>query len=303
MDNPKTILSASRRTDIPGCYSPWFLDGITRGQFTITNPFNRQSRIVDVTPQAVHTIVFWSKNIGPFLDLNLDRILTDKGYHLFFNLTVNATTPLLEPGIPDLNIRLAQIARLCRTIDPSQISWRFDPICFYRVNGESATNMFDFEHISTYLSDLGIRRCITSFYDPYKKVNQRIRRLAMAGKPQIEFTDPDMSVKKGVIQKMAGQLAEKGVQLYLCCEAELLDALGLQENIASGACIDGRLYKRLFGGTPETAKDYGQRRQQGCQCTRSVDIGSYAHHPCYHNCLFCYARTENDLPARKPGHQ
>ncbi|MEE9497365.1 MAG: DUF1848 family protein [Desulfobacterales bacterium] len=26
-----------------------------------------------------------------------------------------------------------------------------------------------------------------------------------------------------------------------------------------------------------------------CGCKISVDIGSYHHHPCYHNCLFCYA--------------
>ena len=36
-------------------------------------------------------------------------------------------------------------------------------------------------------------------------------------------------------------------------------------------------------------RDTGQRVQKGCGCKVSVDIGVYHQHPCYHNCLFCYA--------------
>nr|WP_246293667.1 DUF1848 family protein [Desulfobacter latus] len=43
-------MSASRRTDIPGWYTPWFLDRIEKGYFFVTNPFNRQSRRVNTTP-------------------------------------------------------------------------------------------------------------------------------------------------------------------------------------------------------------------------------------------------------------
>lgn len=74
-----------------------------------------------------------------------------------------------------------------------------------------------------------------------------------------------------------------------------MGAPGLQAYASPNACINGHLYKALFGGNPEIRGDYGQRRKQGCQCTKSFDIGSYEDHPCFHNCLFCYARTGLDI--------
>ena len=62
------VISASRRTDIPAFFMPWFMQGIARGAFEVTHPFTRRvSRVVATTP-PVHTIVFWSKNFGPFLE-------------------------------------------------------------------------------------------------------------------------------------------------------------------------------------------------------------------------------------------
>ncbi len=291
---PKIILSASRRTDIPGGYTPWFMDCIQRGFFTVTNPFNRKTRTIEATPDTVHTIVFWSKNLGPFLDLGAHKTLTEKGFNLFFNFTLNADTPALEPGIPDLATRLKQAAKLARDLDPSQIAWRFDPICFYEQENRPMTNAIGFERIADALSGIGISRCITSFYDPYKKVDQRIRRLVLAGNPRIEFTRPDTRTRKNQIQLMAGYLKSKSMNLFLCCERGLLESMGSVENVRASACIDGRLYQSLFGGSAQTAKDVGQRHKQGCRCTRSIDVGDYDRHPCPHNCLFCYARTQFD---------
>lgn len=287
----KIVLSASRRTDIPGGYTPWFMDCIQRGFFTVTNPFNRKTRIIETTPDTVHTIVFWSKNFGPFLDLDAHKTLTKKGFNLFFNFTVNADNRILEPGIPDLNTRLNQAARLANDLDPAQIAWRFDPICFYKEKNRPMTNTQGFRSIADALSDIGVNCCVTSFYDPYKKVEHRIRRLTQTGSPGIEFIDPGTQTRKAVVQKMAGYLRSKSMDLFTCCEGDLPESL---ENVRANACIDGSLYQSLFGGFPETAKDYGQRRKQGCRCTRSVDVGSYDRHPCPHNCLFCYANPQCD---------
>ncbi len=292
------ILSASRRTDIPGWYTPWFLDRIEKGWFPVTNPFNRQTRKVSARPEDIHTIVFWSKNYGPFLELDAHRILAEKGFHLFFNFTINTPSKDLEPVLPHLDIRLTQARRIAEDLNPAQIAWRFDPICFYEKNGQLMDNISGFKHIARELSDMGITRCITSFYDPYKKVEQRTRRLAEKGNPYIRFIDPNVETKQQVISHMSDFLADLGIRLFLCCEKELLDSSGLKGNAAPSACIDGHLYNHLFGGTPETHADYGQRRKQGCRCTRSFDIGSYDEHPCFHNCLFCYARTGQDTQNR-----
>ena len=298
MPGPSGILSASRRTDIPGWYTAWFLDRIEKGYFVVTNPFNRQSRRVEATPNEIHTIVFWSKNYGPFLDLNAHEILARQGFHLFFNFTINTPVTLLEPSLPELSARLEQVRRLARAFGPEQIAWRFDPICFYGKAGRVFNNLDAFESIAVHLSKLGVKQCITSFYDSYKKVDARIKRIAEAGRPVIKFIDPGMDRKADIIRKMARFLNSLGMDLFLCCEKELMAFAGLEAYASLTACIDGRLYKTLFGGNPETRGDYGQRRKQGCQCTKSFDIGSYEEHPCFHNCLFCYARTGLDI--KKP---
>jgi len=295
------ILSASRRTDIPGWYTEWFLDRIDRGYFVVTNPFNRQARRVGATPKEIHTIVFWSKNYGPFLDLNAHKILARKGFHLFFNFTINTPATVLEPNLPDLSVRLNQARRIAQGFAPDQIAWRFDPICFYEKEGRVFNNLDAFESIAMHLSKLGIKQCITSFYDPYKKVSARIKRMTGAGRSALKFMDPGMDRKADIIRKMARFLNPLGMDLFLCCEKELMDVAGLEKYASLNACIDGRLYKTLFGGNPETRGDYGQRRKQGCQCTKSFDIGSYEDHPCFHNCLFCYARTGLDIKKRPWG--
>jgi hypothetical protein len=37
------VLSASRRTDIPAFYMPWFMEGIARGEFEVVNPYSRKA--------------------------------------------------------------------------------------------------------------------------------------------------------------------------------------------------------------------------------------------------------------------
>ena len=93
----KIILSASRRTDIPAFYMPWFMAGIEQGRFGVVNPYNQKISNVPAGVDQVHTIVFWSKDFGPFLKGGYGEDLAARGYHLFFNFTVNTADRLLEP--------------------------------------------------------------------------------------------------------------------------------------------------------------------------------------------------------------
>jgi len=53
----KTVISASRRTDIPAFYLPWFIKKIEQGYINISNPFNRkQIKRVDLSPEEVGNI-------------------------------------------------------------------------------------------------------------------------------------------------------------------------------------------------------------------------------------------------------
>ncbi len=281
----QAVISASRRTDIPAFYMPWFMDGIRRGYCHVTNPFNRRQSKVLLDLGHVHSIVFWSKNFGPFLEHRYGERLQAAGYHLFFNFTVNSASEVLEPNVPALPQRLRQLEELCRRFDPRAVNWRFDPVCFYATPGRGAgNNLGDFESIAGHAADAGVRRCVTSFMDDYAKIRRRVRRI-----PGMRFVDPDMAHKVAVIRRMHEVLTPLGIDLFTCCEQTVLDALPADTGIRPSSCIPGAHLMALYGGRVSLRKDAGQRVGGGCRCTASVDIGSYDRHPCRHDCLFCYA--------------
>lgn len=270
------------------------MDGIHKGFFEVVNPYNQKRRHVPARPRDTHSIVFWSKNFGPFLSGDFDRSLQRRGYHLFFNFTINAPSSELEPHVPPLSERLRQLTELSQRHDPEAITWRFDPICFFQRPDRPGLhhNLNGLESIADTLATAGIRRCITSFVDRYRKVQNR---LPAAG---LELIDPPDEVKCDTLLTMAARLGERGITLGLCCEQSLLEALPPDAGIHAGDCIPGPLLGALYGQAFAQKKDPGQRRSHGCTCNIAVDIGSYGQQPCYHNCLFCYANPKDPADRR-----
>lgn len=282
----KTVISASRRTDIPAFYMPWLMNRLKLGFVETENPFNARKTTVDLRPESVHSIVLWSKNYGPFLDGRYADKIIGMGYKLFFQFTVNAPFQILEPGVPALDARLAQAENLSKIHGPEAVQWRFDPVCFFMEKGGGvvSNNLADFEEIAVAMSRIGIVRCVTSFLDIYKKLKKRENA---AG---IKFIDPDSETKIRTIEYMHGVLKKLGMKLRLCCESEFLkDYPEIQETVTPGGCIDGDLLMDIHGGNISLKPDKGQRITQGCTCTESRDIGSYRTQACFHNCLYCYA--------------
>lgn len=282
------VISASRRSDIPAFYMPWFMERIRQGIFESINPFNRRVAEVAVSPDRVHTIVFWSKDFGPFIKGRYGHVLRQMGYNIFFNFTINSADAILEPNIAPLAKRLKQLAYLSKHFGARTISWRFDPLCFYRTSrGTVKDNLSDFELIAASAADSGIQRCITSFMDHYPKIRKRV-----AAFPGFSFLDPPLEKKSKIILQLQDKLTSHRIELTACCEKELLAVLPRRTGIGSSSCIPNDLFISLFGGELSLKKDQGQRLQAGCGCKVSIDIGSYEHHPCYHNCLFCYANPQ-----------
>jgi hypothetical protein len=283
------VISASRRTDIPAFYMPWFMEQISKGFFEVVNPFNQRVSVVPATVDKVHTIVFWSKNFRPFIDMGYGRKLLKLGYHLFFNFTINSDSPDLEPNVPPLNERFSQLEHLCQHYGPDAVNWRFDPICFYRTGqGVLQDNLNDFSIIADKAAKCKISRCITSFMDHYPKIRRRL-----SSHPGFEFVDPPLAEKVNIILDMEKQLAALNIQLCACCEKDLIQALPGTSAITHSSCIPNDLLMELYSGRLSLKKDTGQRVKAGCGCKVSVDIGSYHQQPCYHNCLFCYANPTN----------
>ena len=281
----KIVISASRRTDIPAFYMKWFMRRIDMGWFDVVNPYNKHVSIVPAGQDKVHTILFWSKNFGPFIKNGFGEKLKKKRYNLYFNFTINSRESLLEPNVPALEERMRQLEYLCRNFGAGSISWRFDPICFYKTkDGKIHDNLHDFNYISSKVSQYGIKRCITSFMDDYHKIRKRTAKI-----PGFAFIDPPIETKSKIVLKMKDELSDKNISLQTCCEKELLSILPENSGITKSSCVPNDLLIELFGGHLSLKKDSGQRIKNGCGCKVSTDIGSYSLHPCYHNCLFCYA--------------
>jgi len=291
----KIVISASRRTDIPAFYMDWFMGRINAGFFEVINPFNASIRRVPANVDQVHTIVFWSKNFKRFINGQYGEKLVRAGYHLFFNFTVNSEDTLLEPHLPPLKQRLVQLSELAQRFGPERISWRFDPVCHYTFGDEKKRhNLADFEKIADAAAEAGINSCITSFMDFYRKIDRRVAAL-----PGFSFIDLGLDEKLEVMSRMETQLKQRDIALYTCCEKEVLAALPEYSTVSPSACIPGHLFVKFDGGSVPLTKDPGQRRSAGCGCTLSMDVGGYSDHPCFHNCLFCYANPSADKPPQQ----
>lgn len=275
----KTVISASRRTDMPARYLDHLIACIRQGCVEVPNPFSRRTAVVDLRPEAVHTIVLWSKNFGPFLENGTPF----RPYHLYFLFTINDLASL-EPDVPSLATRLDQARELALRYGPECIGWRYDPVIFR--GDRPVSDAGDFERIGSVLAASGIRRAIFSFLDLYGKVSARSRAFNLG------FTDPPNVVKIEFALKLARIAASLGMSLESCCES-LVDVPGVNPS----ACINGALLARLTGEDAPRGKDSGQRKS--CNCTVSRDIGSYRDMPCGNGCLYCYANPV--IPDRLPG--
>lgn len=284
----KTVVSASRRTDIPAFYMPWFMRRLEAGFAETENPFNGRISAIDLRPESVHSIVFWSKNYGPFLEGGYAEKIIEMGHRLFFQFTVNTPSLILEPGVPPLRERFEQASWLSMIYGPEAVEWRFDPVCFYTDRNCPENGIMDnlgaFEEIAHAMAAAGIKSCVTSFLDIYRKVKKREES---AG---IVFVEPDQADKERTIEYMTQILNRYGVKLRLCCEqgmsGHFLKSSGI---VTDRGCIDGNLLMEIHGGHVSVKPDRGQRKSSGCSCTESRDIGSYRKQPCFHKCLYCYA--------------
>ena len=292
--NQKIVISASRRTDIPAFYMEWFMNSIRKGFFRVVNPYNRKAFYVPAESEKVHTIVFWSKNFGPFIRGAYGEALLDLGYNLFFNFTVNSHSPLLEPKVPPLSDKLRQMKLLSEKFGSEVVQWRFDPICFYRTStGQNKNNLSDFSKIAGAAAEAGIHRCVTSFMDHYSKISKRV-----AAMPGFCFLDPPIEKKTEILTIMAGELHKKNIRLFACCEKDALSKLEPDSGVRAASCIPNDLFVKKWGGEISLRKDSGQRIKSGCGCRVSKDIGDYLSQPCYHSCLFCYANPAAIAPKK-----
>lgn len=167
------ILSASRRTDIPNYYSDWFLNRIREGFLYVRNPMNpRQVSRIELSPELVDCIVFWTKNPEPMLK-RLGELDT---YPYYFQFTLTGYGQDIEPGVPDKRkIVIPTFQQLSTSIGLNRVIWRYDPILFTPMYTPEY-HLRAFSYIAEALKGF-TNRCVISFVDRYAKNSKNLKQL------------------------------------------------------------------------------------------------------------------------------
>jgi len=262
------IISVSRRTDIPACYSEWFFNRIKDGYCMVCNPYNpKQIKRVDLSPEAVDGFVFWTKDPSPMM-LRLNEL---ENYNYYFTYTLTPYEDDIEPGFSDKGTLVKIFKDLSLAIGPEKVIWRYDPIILNE-KYTSAYHKNSFVEMAEQLKGY-TEKCVISFVDDYRSVTKALE--SIGSEP---ISEQDISE---IAEHFSKAALKNNMQLATCCEPNDLSQYGIIHN----KCIDAGLLSRISGIEITAGKDRNQR--QACGCAASVDIGAY--NTCPKGCLYCYA--------------
>ncbi len=262
------IISASRRTDIPNHYAAWFMQRIRERSVLVRNVRDfHQIQKVDLSPEAVACIVFWTKNPAPLIPY-LNEL---SAYPYYFLYTINAYGQDIEPKSPPMGESIDRFRKLADTLGPDRMIWRYDPILI----NKSYPMGYHVESYSYLARKLGgyTGQCIISFLDVYKNTIAHAETLN-----PLPFSDVD---RRRLVANIVSQASINKIVVKTCAEAIDLSGLGVEH----GSCIDAQLVERLSGIHMGSLQQKNQRPY--CRCAASLDIGMY--NTCLNMCLYCYA--------------
>lgn len=268
------IISASRRTDIPTYYSEWFYNRIKEKYVLVRNPMNiHQVSKINLSPDVVDGIVFWTKNPAPMMD----RLNELEEYNYYFQFTLNSYGKEVEPNIPFKNdILLSTFQRLSDKIGVDKVVWRYDPI-FLNKNYTIDYHIEYFEKLAMRLKDYTCK-CTISFIDLYRNTARNVKGLELS---EMTFSD-----KRRLAQELSKIALGYGLKIDTCAED-----INLEEfNITHARCIDDKRIEKIAGFSLNIEKDKNQRLE--CGCVASIDIGMY--NTCRNGCKYCYANYSSN---------
>jgi len=273
------IISASFKTDIPTFYGEWFMNRLRKGYCKIVNAYNKKISRVPLDRESVDAIVFWTKNIGPFLK-NLPEIRS-VGYPFVIQHTINKYPRAFETSVVDADRAVQHVQSISNEYGASVCVWRYDTIIF------STLTPFDF-HLKNF-TDLASKlsghldEVVVSFAHVYKKTKRNLD--GAARDLGFSWEDPDIEVKKKLLSALVEIANSCGIQLTICTQPEYLVA---GANIAR--CVDAERISKVSNRNI-SARLKGNRKE--CGCYHSIDIGEYD--TCPHGCVYCYAVQNPEL--------
>jgi len=233
----------------------------------------RQISAINLAPELVDCIVFWSKNPKPMIE----KLQLLKDYKYYFQFTLNPYETDVEARLPPKTEIIETFKKLSDIIGPQKVIWRYDPIL---INSKynTAYHIDKFEKLAGVLK--GYTEKVTfSFVDFYKKTAENIKSL--------EIAEISTEEKNLIAQKFSEIAKNNNLSIDTCAEDIDLSEYG----ITRARCIDDRLISKITGKDLQIEKDKNQRPE--CGCVKSIDIGEY--NSCSNGCVYCYANYSNNI--------
>lgn len=277
------IISASYKTDIPMFYGQWFMNRLRAGYCKMINPYNRRAIRVSLARHDVDGFVFWTKNIGPFLE-HLPRI-RERGFAFVVQHTINAYPKALEYSVVNATESVEHLRRISAAFGLRAAVWRYDTILM------SSLTPIDFHlhNFSRLARDLeGVTdEVVISFAHVYKKTRRNMEWAAREF--GFDWHDPTADEKRQLVARLVEIASVHGMTLSICSQRDFLI-----EGAQDARCVDAQRLEDV-GGNAIRATQQGNRKECGCFASR--DIGEYD--TCPHGCVYCYAVLNRELAQRR----
>jgi hypothetical protein len=263
------IVSASRRTDLPGFHAEACAERLLRLR------------------RPVHSVFFWTRHpaglVGPGL---LAEVVRSAVENPFVHLTLTGLGGTdLEPRAPETGAVLRLLDPLVDALrgQPERITWRFDPVLLER------TSLELFEALARELGGRGVRRAIFSFPAHLSLKGPLDETYARYG-----LRRHGTGERLAFALRLAEAAARHGLALEACCQSKLVEASA--GAIRAAACLSAELAARLHPrGLPvDATRDPRQRVH--CLCAWSHDIGRYMD-LCGSGCVYCYSSAGGPSPS------
>ncbi len=277
------IISASYKTDIPAFYGDWFMRRLEAGFCRMVNPYGGQVYRVDLRPETVDGIVFWTKNLGPFL-LHLEEVHR-RGYPFIVHYTINAYPRQLETSVCHPDRAVDHMRMLADTYVPRTGVWRYDPIL--------VTSLTPIAHHPEQFATLAEKlrgatdEVVISFAHFYRKTLRNLDQAAASH--TVTWVDPTEEEKADLVNRFVTIATRNDMRLTVCSQQRYVVA-----GAAAARCIDADRLQDLAGRPLEVPV---QGNREDCCCHKSRDIGDYD--TCPHGCVYCYAVNSRSLAQRR----
>lgn len=273
------IISASRRTDIPGYYSEWLMNRLREGFAYYRNPMNHaQLCKVLLTPENIDCIVFWTKDPAPMLSKLKELDTLGMSYYFQFTITPyglpykgTSFGKIMEANLREKSEIIRTFQDLSERLGRTRVLWRYDPI----ILNDALTEEYHLEQFTTLCRELSgyTEICTISFADTYRKLSSTVKEQVLH-----EISRDQMHRLSAAFSDIA---ARKGITVRACCEAIDLS----RDGVLPASCIDRETVEKICGHAVKVQRDKSQR--PNCGCMKSVDIGAY--NTCLNGCIYCYA--------------